>query len=281
MLIEILAAELSDQDAEFLEALASDRSDRVQALARLYLARLGRQADADILTGELADMLEVGAGEAPHSRPQLSINALKNAAQNARRRDLFKLVSLAGLARALGLTEEAIVETAPTGVSEGVVAFIHMVAATGSDCACRMLLDRMLDDEALPLAYSRPLASRLTHDEQLALQPRIVKRDAEMFETTLTLTGRALGAATLPALLASPSYAALAAAVDAARGEDEVQRRAADIILETTLSRLALLADAPAAAVLLARLTASGLPSADPRLYLLHLNAALTTEVVT
>jgi hypothetical protein len=166
MVIEILETGLSDQDAEFLEAQANDRSDRVQALARLYLARLGRSVDADALTTELADMLEVRNSEAPGSRAQLTINVLKTPAQNARRRDLFKLVSLAGLARALRLTEEEIVETAPAGAPEGVEAFVQMVAATGSDRACRRLLDQMLDDEAFPLACARPLGSRLTREEQ-------------------------------------------------------------------------------------------------------------------
>ena len=113
------------------------------------------------------------------------------------------------------------------------------------------------------------------------MQPRIMKRDDEMFETTLALMGHALGDAPLSALLASPSYATLMNAVAAARGEDEAQRRAADAIIETALSRLALLANAPAAAALPAHLTASGLSPADPRLNPLRLNAALTTEIAS
>jgi hypothetical protein len=278
-LIEILGLGLSEQDAEFLEAQANDRADRVQALTRLYLARLGRRADADPLATELADMLEISKNETPRGHTQLAINALKSAAQNARRRDLFKLVSLPALSRALRVTEEEIVETAPAGAPDGVEAFVQMVAATGSDRACCMLLDKMLDDEAFPLAHARPLGPRLTVEERRALQSRIIKRDAETFETTLTLMGRALGEAPLPALLASPGYAALMSAVEAARSEDEAQRRAADAILETALSRIALLAAAPAAADLLARFTDSGLSSADPRLDLLRLNAALMPEI--
>ncbi|WP_158815016.1 DUF5691 domain-containing protein [Methylocapsa sp. S129] len=278
MLIEILDTGLSDQDVECLEAQADDRSERVQVLARLYLARLGRRVDAEALATELADMLEVRKSEAPGGRASLAIDALKTPAQNARRRDLFKLVSLAGLARALRITEEEIVETAPVGAPDGVEAFVQMVAATGSDRACRMLLDQMLDDGAFPLAHARSLGPRLDAEQRRALQPRILMRDAEMFETTLTLMGRVLGEAALPALLASPGYAALTNAVEAARGEDETQRRPADALLETMLSRIAFLADAPAAAALLARLTAAGLPAADPRLDPLRFNAALTTE---
>jgi hypothetical protein len=136
----------------------------------------------------------------------------------------------------------------------------------------------MLDDEAFPLAHARPLGARLTPEERRALLPRIIRRDADVFETTLALAGRALGEAPLPALLASPGYAALTSAVEAAGVEDEAQRRAADAVLEPALSRVALLAAAPAATDLLTRLTGSGLSSVDPRLDLLRLNAALTSE---
>jgi len=281
MLIEILEPELSDHDAEFLQAHANDRSDRVQALTRLYLARLGRPVDADALATELADMLEVRRSEAPGSRTQLTINALKTPAQNARRRDLFRLVSFAGLARALRVTEGEIVETAPAGAPDGVEAFVQMVAATGSDRACRTLLDQMLDDGAFPLAHARSLGPRLKAEERRALQSRIMERDAETFETTLAFVGRVLGEAPLPALLASPGYAALTSAVEAAHGEDDARGQPADALLETMLTRVALLADAPAAVTLLARLTAAGLSPADPRLDLLRLNAALTTEATS
>jgi Family of unknown function (DUF5691) len=281
MLIEILEAGLSDPDVELLEAQANDRSDRVQALARLYLARLGRPVDADALARELADMLEVCRSEAPGGRAQLTINALKTPAQNARRRDLFKLVSLADLARALRVTEGEIVETAPVGAPDGVEAFVQMVAATGSDRACRLLLDQMLDDGTFPLARARALGPRLKAEERRALQPRILERDAETFETTLALTGRALGEASLATLLASPGYAALTSAVAAAHGEDDARRQPANALLEAMLTRVALLADAPAAVALLARLTAAGVSSADPRLDLLRFNAALTTEALS
>src|SRR5882724_10175517 len=49
-LLEILEIKLSEADAAFLEGLADDRSERVQALARAYLARLGRTTDS----GDLA-----------------------------------------------------------------------------------------------------------------------------------------------------------------------------------------------------------------------------------
>jgi hypothetical protein len=277
-LVEILEANLSQEDCEFLDSLAGDRSDRVQALARAFLARLGRQADTGALAAELAEMLEIGKVGLLRRRTQLVIKTLKAAAQSARRRDLFTQVNLADLAGALGVSEPQFLETVPTGVAEDIAAFVQMVAATGSDTARRMLLDRMLAEADFPLVHGRPLGPRLSTEERRALLPRIMERDTDMFETTLALMGRTLGEAPLSALFASPGYAALMDTVEAAVRGDEAKRLHAAKTLEATLNRIALLIDAAAAAELMTWLTASDLSPADPKLDMLHLNAALVPE---
>ena len=277
-LVEILETNLSEEDAEFLESLANDRSDRVQALARACLARLGRQGDTAALTAELAEMLEIGKVGLLRRRTQLVIKTLKSAAQSARRRDLFAQVSLADLGDALGVSEAQLFESMPIGIAEDIAAFVQMVAATGSDAARRMLLDRMLADADVSLVYTRPLGPRLSTEERRSLLARIMERDTDAFETTLALMGRTLGEAPLAALLASPSYALLIDTVETAvRGEEEKRPQATEI-LEAMLNRVALLVDAAAAAELITLLTASDLLAADPKLDLLHLNAALAPE---
>jgi hypothetical protein len=102
-------------------------------------------------------------------------------------------------------------------------------------------------------------------------------RDGDMFETTLGIAGEAMGKAQLAALTASTNYAILVSNVTAlARGED-AGRAAATRILELLLPRIGLLLDAPGARVLLDQIAAWGLSPADPRLDMLHLNAALET----
>ena len=141
-----------------------------------------------------------------------------------------------------------------------------------------MLLDRMLADADVSLVYTRPLGPRLSTEERRSLLARIMERDTDAFETTLALMGRTLGEAPLAALLASPSYALLIDTVETAvRGEEE-KRPQATKILEAMLNRVALLVDAAAAAELTTLLTASDLLAADPKLDLLHLNAALAPE---
>ncbi len=208
--------------------------------------------------------------------PRLTIKALKSAPQNARRRDLFRLASLAGLVRALAVAEDDLVASTPVGAPDGVEALVQMIAATGSDRACRTLFNRILDDDDFPFAHALPLASRLNAEERRALAPRIMKRDAEGFETTLSMVGGALGEAPLSAALASPSYAALMSAVEASRSEDPTKRWPAEATLDGTLIRIGFIVEASAAAELIQRCAAAGLSSADPKLDSLRFNAALT-----
>jgi hypothetical protein len=277
-LIEILETKLSDGDAALLEVLANDRSDRVRVLAGAFLARLGRGTDADALAKELAEMVEVGKVGLLQRRTQVTLKALKNQPQNARRLELFRLVGFASLARALGVSEQQLLETVPTGIDDAVAAFVQMIATTGSDEACRTLMDRILDSTEFPFQHARALGSRLSAEERRALLPRIMKRDGDMFDTTLALMGRTLGAAPLSALRASSGYAALKTAVDGALNGEEAQRAHLAKVLEVALNRTALLIDATAAAELIKQLIAWGLSAADPKLDLLHLNAALTPE---
>jgi hypothetical protein len=275
-LIEILGANLSDRDAAFLETQTEDRSDRVQALARSYLSRLNRPAEADALSTEFAESLEVGKKGLLRRVPRLTIKALKSAPQNARRRELLRLANFAALGRALGVTEDDLVASMPDGAPDDLAAFVQMVGASGSDRACRALFDRILDDNDFPFAHARPLGSRFSAEERRALLPRILKRDSEGFETTLALMGHDLGHAPLSAALASPSFAALMKTVDAARSEDPSTHLPAEALLEATLLRLGFLVDAAAATQLIERLIAAGRSPVDPKLDALRFNAALT-----
>lgn len=276
-LLEILGTKLSEADAGLLESLAKDRSERVQAMARAYLARLGRTHDSADLATELADMVALGKVGLIKRRTRLVIKSLNIAAQKARRQELFTLVSLAALARALGISELQLVEAPPDGPADGLDAFLQMTAATGSDAAVRALLNEMLADDSTPVSQLRALTPRLSAAERRPLLPQIMARDADGLETTLDIAGRDLGAIPIAPLLASPTYTALSRLLDQLNVEDP-QRASKNAALGTVLNRIALLLDAPGAADLTARLAIWGMSPADPKLDLLHLNAALTTE---
>ena len=277
-LIELFAFRLGEADAEFLESLLKDRSERVQALARVFLARLGRATEAEELARELAEMVEVEKIGLLRRRTRLSVKLLKTAPQNARRRELFRLVSLAGLARALGVAELDLVKAAPDGALDGIESFVGMVAASGSDESRLALMDAILKDDDAAIAIARPLAERLTQEERRAILPLALKRDTDPFDTTLALAGPVLGAAPLAAILESPGYATVKANIDAVTAGETTAQTAATRALAISLPRIGLLIDADGARQLLAQLGAMPLSPADPTLDMLHLNAALTSE---
>jgi hypothetical protein len=280
-LIELLQIGLSEADAEYLEGLSKDRSDRVQALARALLARLGRATDTCALATELAAMVEVNTVGLIKRRIQLVLKPLKTGAQAMRRRQLFSLVSLAALARALGVTEQQLVESAPEGVLEEVDAFVTMVATSGSDASCEALLQSMLDDAKTSFAYACPLAPRLSMERRRMASVLALKRDNDSFDTTLAFAGAALGVAPYDALLASPGYGCIRAAVEGSLAVQGSARAQFEQALNLSLPRIGLLLDAPGARALLEQITAWGLSPAEPRLDMLHFNAALAPETAT
>lgn len=277
-LVELLDAKLSDDDVPFLESLHADRSDRVKELARRFLARLGKGADSEAMAKELAATVSLGKSGIISRRHQLSVKKLKTAPMNARRRELFAAVSVAGLARALGVSEALLVETMPAGDAEGIVGFIDMVAATGSDAVRRTLLEHVIADRSWPLAHAALLAERLTLDERRVLLPAVLAADEEDFVFTRRFAGPLLGSLPLASLAAAPGFRDFAKVMHTALQGEEAKRSTADRVLTAALLNFGFLLEAPGARDLAAQCVAAGMSTAGPRLELLHLNAALKPE---
>src|SRR5262249_13501175 len=161
------------------------------------------------------------------------------------------------LASALGVSQEELLETAPTGAIDGIAAFVQMVADTGSDDARRTLLDRILADDGCPLACARPLAPRLSAEEVRADLPRMMVPARHASDATWPLAGPNPGAAPLAASPASPGFPEVKSMGGAARDTGAAQPSpAAARTLEAALNRIGLLVDAAAARELAAQLTA-------------------------
>ncbi|MBL8536260.1 MAG: hypothetical protein JNM59_02520 [Hyphomonadaceae bacterium] len=276
-LIELMQIRLSEADAEFLESLAKDRSDRVRTMSRGYLARLGRAGDTTALAAELAEMMTFEKAGIINRRMRLRFASLKTAAQHQRRQELMQIVSLGALASTLGATELQLVE-APDWQLDELRAFIAMTAETGGDMAVRALLANIMRERETPLATLLPLTARLSVAERTALLPDLMQLDGHQFEASLEIVGDALGAVPLSALAASPSNNAIRANVEAAAGADDNMRRNAMAILEHILPRAGLLLDQAGAKALVVQVTSLGLSPAEPMLDMLHFNAALTPE---
>jgi hypothetical protein len=276
-LIELLETGLSAADIPYLESLAGDRSDRVQAEARRLLARLGHgAADAD-MAAELAAMVELSRTGLIRRRHQLRFKPPKTQAQGKRRNELLQLVPIADLARALGVAESAFSEAPPEGEALAVLQFVGQAAETGSDALRHALLEQLLETGGSPDLVVR-LGARLAPDVRAARLPAVMARETQpYFNTTLAFAG-ALGSAPQSALTASTGYHLLRSALKTSQSGSDSGRAGADAQLRVGLANLGLLLNADAAAALIQICTAGGIFASDPRLDLLHLNAALRPE---
>jgi hypothetical protein len=285
-LLEILEDGLSADDAPLLETFAGDRSDRVQALVRRLLARLGRGSAAALapelsreLAQELAAMVDLGRIGLLKRRNQLTFKPLKTAPQEHRRRELLAAVTLAELAEALGVAEAGLVESLPVDQARIIGAFATMVVETASNEAWRALFDLTLQDAEAPLELAIILSRRADAGARSAMLAAVLAREtAVSFDGSLTVAGDRLGAADGGPLARSAAYRAL---LDLAATSTSQAAGAPPPALATGLTNLGLLLDPAAARTVVDAFQAAGLSGADPRLDMLRLNIALARERVT
>ncbi len=271
-LVTILAKGLSDADAEFLETLAKDRSGKVKTLAANLLARLGRGEGSDEDVAELADMLEMTGGVL--RKKTFGPKKLKNDVQRKRRDTLFAQVPLARLAGAFDLSQaQATALWDMTRDARATRAFAGMVAASGAD-AVQAPLARRLFEAGYGYLAAEALTARLTRHDRAAMLPEVIAHDGPDFAPSLDMAGADLGGVSMAVLARSDGMKTLTTALKTAlRAQSDDWRT--NTALAQGMRALGLLADHATARALLEQFIGLGLISADPRLDLLHFNAAL------
>jgi hypothetical protein len=271
-LVSILATRLSDADRPFLETLADgDRAPKVKALAASLLARLGHAAGGEDVA-ELAEFFEVQTKGLLRRTKTLTAKTLKTPAQTQRRHALLSSVDATAFAAALQLALDALIGMWCWGDNpQADWMFTSMIARSGPDVAVTVLLDLLSGRGSDAVQLLLPLVPRLDPGQRDETALRMLRVGAS-FQSVLSIagaTGRTHGAIDFPAA---------AALLDALRPQDD-DAKPADHTGE--LHALGLLASTAAARDAIARLNAIGVLSADPRLDMLRLNAALDDHGVT
>lgn len=280
-LLRILELRLGDDDLEVVDRFSADRSDRVRLAAARLSARLGRgEADPET-TRELAEMVRVQTTGLLTRRTRLVFPELKTAAQRARRLELMRSVPFTALVAALETTAAALLEAAPHGGPAELAALVQCIAETGTADACERLLELLLEAGEGGEGWLSPLADRVPEARRRGALASVVGHGSPSLEEAVAFAGPALGGLPLEAVSQAAAWTALRGSLRDAREGDAAARAAAEAHLGVVLPRLALLVDRPAAQAVLDLCTGEGLPSADPRLDLLHLNAALETETTS
>ena len=275
-LLDAFSIGLSEADVPFLEKLAGDRSTKVKDLAKRLLARLGQVEESAEQVAELLDFLKVGASGMLNRKPSITAKPLKTGAQRTRRRQLFETVTLTGLARALEFTERNLVDAwSPSRKSDATAEFVAMVAETGSDDVQLPCFERLLEAPPDDLSDILPVAARLDAHARRGVTVKVLDRDDQTFQATVSCAGGDLGLIPLDRITATACFRTLMATLKTCLADEQGKHRQEDAQLAAGLANLGLLIDQPGAVALIDRLTASGLMAADPKLDLLYLNAAL------
>jgi Family of unknown function (DUF5691) len=277
-LVEALAIGLTADDADFLQGLATDRSEKVRKAAAHLLARLGR-SDADPLAAEAAAMFEIATEGFIRRRKVLRLIAKAKDGQLRSLVQTLPEISLPGLAQSLGLGAAEFVDlwvsdTAPQPVQ---YALSTMIARTATDAEVAAYWQKLraqpdIARVSLPLLFPRLSVP----DQEAAGLWLIAQSGLAAGAEILSLMGAAVPAAVSAALIADRK--ALVDLVRLSRDttpEKAAAARADAQRLANVLSILGLLLTASDADLVLQTVTAAGVHPADPVLDRLNFNAAL------
>jgi len=156
-LIATLALNLSTEDADYLNTLLQDRSQKIKHLATQFLMRLGL---ADAPQDDIAELAEYFSLKKKLASRRLALKPLKTNAQKSRRLSLCTQVPIHALAQHLDLTPETFLkawEPDPNKQTENDV-ILTLVSTSASDD----LLDHLGDPKTWPKYYSLEALSILS-----------------------------------------------------------------------------------------------------------------------
>jgi len=263
-LLQCLRWSLTDDDIDLLKSFEGDRSSKVQVLVKTQLARLGTGVDSDAeAAAEVTDYVEVAKAGILSRKRVVTARKLKTDAQKKRRAQVFAKMSLGGLADALGVSADEVIDTWEFG--DGTNELVGLVAATGNDAQVNTLARRAIEAKDLT---PDPLIARLDKDTRLAFGLEVLAHDSMNLPAARQWIAEPEGNVSWDALQSLPFK-------DYASAMAESKNRATEAQAAEGIIFLGLIADRDAANRILETIVASGVLAVDPRLTLLRLNAAL------
>lgn len=205
--IDTLAIKLSQQDIEYLNSLANDRSKKVVELSTQLLMRLGENLPptddqrACELADELAAWLTVKTSGLFKKTKHVVAAPLKSKKQQALRSEWLEQVSLIHLAQALSLSPRELVENWQFSQHRYLdnYNFITNVARHAPDEIIQIVITRLrdyLNEEQHAINLLELLLPRLSSDERQKLVSEIMSHNKAIyrFDELLPFTDQPIGA---------------------------------------------------------------------------------------
>ncbi|MCI5075045.1 DUF5691 domain-containing protein [Oricola sp.] len=267
-LMAVFAINPSPVDIPFLQTLASDRSGKVQAAARRFLARLGGHSIAPSTT-DLAHYVEAKTSGILKRSRSIAPVKLKTAAQIESRRAFFADMTLEALAAALEYDERSFLDAWQWQKDADCDALIVELAAhTAGDRVIDALVTRLFGQKTTDPVLVALLADRMKDDDIRQWHRLLIQAEPLQTRTALDQGLRLYGWMPADLLLRSRLLGDTRSALAADNTRSQTW-------IASSLDLLGLLADRHAATALLEALRQDGLGIGARETALLRLNSLL------
>jgi hypothetical protein len=285
-IIEVLAHNLNQHDAGFLQSITQDRSRKIAQLATQYLARLGigqERIEGESIENqakELAEWYEIKSTGLFRKRTVLVPRKLKSKKQQSIRSEQIQNIPLLDLSRALGISAEELVSIWQFSENRDHdnYAFVSNAANTLADDLIHKLLTsaiNQLDENQPILAYIQLLLPRLEqeHRNQLMLELLQNKASKLTFIECLEFVNSPIDELSRELLVSTSAWKMLVSEIkqDIAKGV-----YVENYYTQKELTALGLILPQNTAEKIIGELVNLGLLQADPILDCLKLNMQLT-----
>lgn len=264
-LLGCLRKHISEGDKDLLETFANDRSSKVKTLVQHQLARLGNAVtDDENAAKEVPDFLQLKRLGLLGRKQAIKARALKNDAQRKRRAKVLAQTTLGSVAEALDVSPDSLVDM--WAMDEATDDIANLIARSGTDHQVARFAQRMIEHEAV---VPQPLLDRLTADQKNTFGRDVMRTDDWRLTDTRRWISPGANAVSNEALT---TFKALPELMEKTVSNEH---SAQEETIAQAIGGLALIVDRDAASALLESFAAAGIMTADLRLTLLRLNAAL------
>lgn len=267
-MVSCLSISLGAADAEYLRSLSSDRSPRVRATASRMLARIGYAStssgkDAD--QHDVTDLMRIEAKGIFNRKTSINLVHGRNAAKRMRLHAAMEALSAADFAAMLSVDAEQLPALWAWG-SDGEfdTPFASMLLSTGTDAVGSAVSKAVLDGAAVPILNVVEGLSRLSDEAVSAM----IEREMSGTRRLVSLAAATPVHGRLDSYKSTPSWRSISKEL-----QDDVGVKAT--ACRDDLHALGLLVTSRAAKEIMEWMSRIGIPSADPRLDTLRINAAL------
>lgn len=271
-IMKVLEQNLGEYDADFLEQLATDRSQKVKQFATRLLIRLGKKKNPKESIMELVDFFAV---KKRFLKTTIALKKIKTQAQARRREELMEQIALTELLYEWNISMEDFVKRYrfDDRDNQGNVSSINLLTSAIDDQDLLVAFaEKYLESGNVSVAGLEKLAKDLSKEKALQIAGKAIQKNYDEHITGIALAYSCLqkfpGTLSRDTIKSGKSYKRILQL--AKKSTDSKSNEVSEY-----LNMLGFMADAKAAKKIVEDFIGNGVLAMDPYLSLLKLNASL------